>query len=180
MNVVRALLSGLMATALVVACGSDNKSNPTSSSSSEESSPLSKCVTGGATSSACQSCVESKCKSEMQTCYGSNFNGGACKSLESCAADASDPCGSCVADNPCQSCIQGTLLTCVQKSCSNDCSDLPSGPAMPTCADLEPCCEKISNDSAKTGCEGIAKGGSDSVCGSYYDSIRFFCTGQSN
>lgn len=180
MNVVRALLSGLMVTALVIACGSDNKDNASSSSPSETSSPLSKCITGGAASSACQSCVQSKCASQVKTCYGANFSGGACQNLVSCAADASDPCSSCVADTPCESCIQDTLLPCVQKSCSSSCTDLPAGPAVPTCADLEPCCERITNDSAKTGCEGIVKDGSDSVCGSYYNSIRFFCTGQTS
>jgi hypothetical protein len=178
-NVVRALLGGLVVTALVVACGSDSKGSATSNS------PLSKCVGGSSTSDACQSCEQNKCSSELHKCYGSNFNGGACKALVECANNASDPCkAKCTPDSDCESCITGDLAPCMQMNCADECG-LPSssdaggssGPPFgkATCADLAPCCDMITVDSAKTGCVELVKQDNQTICASYYESLRAFC-----
>jgi hypothetical protein len=171
MKVVRALFGGLLATALVVACGSDSKGDATSTST------LSKCASGSTMSDACQTCEQRKCSAELHKCYGSNFNGGVCKALVACANDASDACHSdCTPEADCQSCITDDLVSCLQANCASECN-LSSNPApgKATCADLGPCCEMIIVASAKTGCQGLVSDGNETICGSYYESLRSFC-----
>ena len=181
MKVVRALLGGLLVTALIGACGRDDKGNGTGSSS------LAKCASGSSSSDACQSCEQRKCSSELHNCYGSNFNGGACKDLISCADKASDPCkADCKANADCQSCITDGLIPCVQSNCADECKlSLPTPPdagashgpppGQATCADLAPCCNMIVNDSAKTGCEQLVMQNNTTICSSYFESLRAFC-----
>jgi hypothetical protein len=176
MKVVRALLAGVVVIALSAACGSDGNGSASSGS------PLSKCASGSTASNDCQSCEQSKCSSELHKCYGSDFNGGACKALVKCANAAKDPCNSdCTPDSSCESCISDDLVPCLQKNCASECgiqtptSDGGSAVKKGTCADLGPCCEGITNASAKSGCQNLVKDGNDTNCESYYASLRFFC-----
>ncbi len=183
MKVVRALLGGLLVTALVVACGSDDKGDASASSS------LAKCASGSNASDACQRCEQSKCSSELHKCYGSNFNGGVCKDLVTCANKESDPCkADCAPGADCESCIVGDLVPCVQSNCADECNlssptsdaGTTSGPppGQATCADLAPCCELIIVPSAKTGCEQMVMQNNTTICSSYFESLRAFCVGQ--
>lgn len=180
MNIVRALLGSFIATALVVGCGSD-------SGSSGGNNALAKCAAGNGKSSsdACVSCMQSKCGSQMNKCYGANFSGGQCSALLSCAKKASDPCNNdCSPDSTCQSCIVSDLAPCVLQNCASDCESstdgsggsgngtggggngtgATTGSSIMTCSDLSTCCGKISNASAKSSCQSIADMKNDSIC----------------
>lgn len=180
MNVVRALLGGLLVTALAVACGSDSKGDTGSTSS------LANCIGSSSATDACQSCEQNKCSSALHKCYGSNLNGGACKALVACADDAADPCkADCEPDSDCKSCINDDLIPCVQSKCADECNlsvadaggSTNQGPPYngATCADLAPCCEMITDDSAKTGCKELVTQDNETICSSYFESLRAFC-----
>src|SRR3954464_10574107 len=98
MNIARLLFSGLLATALVVGCGSDASTGGETATKF----PLAGCATGSTTNAECQACYENRCKAELKECYGTDYAGGACKKLSECSKDAEDPCNaSCNPDGEC-------------------------------------------------------------------------------
>ena len=171
MNIARVLFSGLLATALVVGCGSDASNGSNGSETAKNA--LAGCATGSTTNAKCQSCFESKCKAELKECYGTDYNGGACKKLIDCSSKDEDPCNApCNPDAACSTCLKDTFMMCLREQCADDCADsIVKG----TCADLAACCAIITVPSAKTGCEGIANGGNEETCMGYYGSVRAFC-----
>ncbi len=171
MNIVRAVLRGIVATAFVAGCSSDGGSG-----SGTTSSPLSKCATGATTTDACQSCIEASCGTPLDKCWGKNFSGGACKALATCAEKASDPCNAdCTPDDACTSCLTGDLAPCVESKCATECKGQTGSTSSGGCADLAVCCAKISDPGAKGGCENTASAGNENVCSAYYASLRSFC-----
>ncbi len=197
MNIVRALLGGLLVTALVAGCGSD-------SGSGSGNAAFSKCATGSSSSSACTTCEQDKCGSELNKCYGANFSGGACADLISCAEKSSDPCKAtnCQPSGDCSSCITGTLVPCVLKNCS-DCSGgsqgtggsgnsgaggsgnvgtgatpgtgATTGTGSATCSDLGTCCGKVSDATLKSECQMLVDAKNDTVCNAAYGGFKSLC-----
>jgi hypothetical protein len=170
MNIVRALLRGLVTASIVAGCGSDG-----GGASDSEHSGLSECATGYTGEASCQTCLAKKCSAELDECYGKDFAGGACEGYAECAKDAEDPCHSdCVRGTECQACITDTLVVCARDSCASECKGaLP--PPKPTCADLAKCCAMVTFPSAKTGCDGTVSDGNETICASYYASLSALC-----
>jgi hypothetical protein len=193
MKIFRALLGGVVVTVLAVACGSD-------SGSSGGSSQFAKCAASNGSGSSsvdeqkCVSCMQNKCSSELNACYGSNFNGGACKDLITCSEKAPDPCNAdCTPSSGCISCISGDFASCIQKNCLSDCGSSDSMTtggtggstsaggfdagvgSDKTCADLAACCAKATDAQLKSDCQGVAGGKDDQICGLAYPSFSSFC-----
>jgi hypothetical protein len=139
--------------------------------------------------------MKSNCSSQLNACYGSNFNGGKCGSFISCAEKASDPCNapSCTPSDDCISCISGDLATCTQSKCQADCGGGDTNPgtggagntgsgdgggtgtSTATCADLSTCCGKISDASAKSSCQMLADSKNEQECSIAYGSLKVLC-----
>lgn len=174
MNIARVFFGGLITSVVIAACGNTGTGTGTSSErSGSGASALAGCVTGSTNTEQCQACFQSKCEAEVQKCYGRDYSGGACKALITCSKDSDDPCNApCLMDSECSSCITDDLQPCLRAKCPDDCAAvIEKG----TCADLTACCEIVSDPHAKTGCVGIANEGNETICHSYYASLKSFC-----
>jgi hypothetical protein len=102
----------------------------------------------------CTACVDDKCTTELQACYGAGFGGGSfsgdCAMLGQCTVD-NDCCGDnagqeCATtcgpflDQMCLDCID-VLDACEDAQCASECSG--GGNAMGACGDLETCCDSL-------------------------------------
>src|SRR5437868_3698940 len=123
MNITRALLAAAVTVALVVGCGSDDGGG------SNIVAKLVSCHSdSSAQASACGSCYQSKCASELKKCFGDDFNGGPCASYSSCLNKASDACkGQCAPNEKCVACLMGDLLTCQNDKCAKQCGTNGAG-----------------------------------------------------
>jgi hypothetical protein len=173
----------LLLSLVLVACSSD--SNPTGSNRGK----LGACY--GSSGQTCtgidayESCEISHCGTQLQACFGKNFqsgdtSGGSCAAFFNC--EAACACGdtSCVAgcigaaSADCKSCLQtaGTCETnagCTQPMCSGGTADAGSSgspdakTSASSCADLTTCCGMVPS-AQQAACNAIAGSGMQSIC----------------
>ena len=86
MNIARLLLSGFLTATLIAGCGSDGGGTVKPEAPATGGAALAGCVTGSTTDSTCQGCFKSKCKAEVEECYGKGYSGGARTKANSAAA----------------------------------------------------------------------------------------------
>jgi hypothetical protein len=135
------------------------------------------------------SCVQGRCGTQMKACFGDNFQSGTfagpCGTWIGCygkCACGDTACrGACgLPSGECTTCLQ-TVTTCTNSSgctapvCSPSGADAGSPPAGGTCADLQTCCNAITNAQVKAGCNANATSGASAggqYCGSVLMGLR--------
>ena len=144
------------------------------------------CPGGGRTgphtgNSTCDTCSQSKCGSQISSCYS---GGGGCGAFVSCASSCA--CNdvacytSCQAkiDSKCLACSQ-TFESCQKSSCATECK--PPGAADAgtdaaagaNCAALAVCCADPSlPDGGADGCAAVAKSADDATCKAELDALK--------
>ena len=139
----------------------------------------------GATCPAFTNCIESKCKTQLDTCQSAS---GVCADYANCV----NPCNcdqACIDKCPapstaCMGCLT-TAENCILSQCLNDALSCGAGSGgdgaggtfnlgdagTHTCADLTTCCATISDAQQKTQCQMVADQKIDLFCGLAYDSL---------
>jgi hypothetical protein len=141
-------------------------------------------------------CIETKCKSDLDTCSAST---GPCSAYITCAnaCKCDQTCiDKCTQSATCTACIQ-TYATCAETSCLDEvlscvgngtggtssgtggtfgfggnAGTFPSFDAgTETCADLNTCCAKLTDAQEKSACLMIVAGKSDAICSLAYSGI---------
>lgn len=122
----------------------------------------------------CTMCVDDKCSSEVQACYGDGYNSGSfsgdCAMLGECTVDnnccgenagpeCATTCGPFL-DQACSDCLD-MLGACEDSQCATECNG--GGNATGSCGDLETCCDSL--DPGNIGaCYQIVAADLDSAC----------------
>lgn len=174
---------------------SSSGANATSTSSSGTAGNTSKfqsCASSSTPASCKQSdldtyssCVQDKCDTEYQKCYGAGYKdgnfGGACGTYVACVQKCGCNNTSCVTacgqpDSDCSTCLQG-FATCSQGCTLPACyaeSTPDSGAgstATHTCAQLTACCAKVASGALQDACNSTASSGQDAQCSAVYSAF---------
>ncbi len=127
-------------------------------------------------------CLLQKCDAEYAKCYGADFkNGsfsGACGTwmtcVQKCACGDTQCILKCEPDEACQTCVTSSAIdtcgdSCTEPACSAN--GTPDDDAK-TCADLEACCDGMTDAGKKQACEAVVGKGDDAQCGSAYTGFK--------
>lgn len=176
--------------------GTSGSSSSSSSSSSGGSSTFKNCGSDSSQNTtkctqaeldAYGQCPIDKCDAELQKCFGNGYKtgtfGGACATYISCTqkcecndTTCTQKCG--LPDEGCQTCLQEygscTQSKCPAPACLTQGTSSSSGGAGKTCADLETCCNGLTDATKKSTCLqtlNAIKASGDAACNAAYSSV---------
>jgi hypothetical protein len=182
--------------------GSTSSGSTSSGSTSSGGSGFKDCSSSGSSgSSGCTAaelkpytdCVTAACDSTYKQCYGNAYAtgtfAGPCGSYITCIQKCNcgdtacyQACGTPSSD--CQTCQQGlascsggcTLPACATASSSSSSSSSSGGTAK-TCADLQTCCDAITDPTIKSTCQSShdSAASSDATCNVLYNTYKTYC-----
>lgn len=183
--------------------GSNTSTSSSTSSSGGTGSGFKQCPTPGQNTSSCtqaeidayDNCPINNCDAELQECFGSGYKtgsfGGACGTYVSCSQKCAcgdtacqQACG--LPDQNCQTCLQ-KYSSCYQAKCpepacmktgsstsSTSSSSSSTGGTAKTCADLQTCCNGLTDAQKKSTClQGYdaIKASGDAACAQAYSAL---------